>query len=402
MPSNQLGLRSLGTSRTATAIKQGILTVDGQLTGMLRTVGWRRRRSVLFEVYSPFGFDGQEPVIRCLVQRGNLEVHLSGAAERGAPAPRVAALTRRGVHQHSLAATRHRRFDAVVVTDKRLVNSWRSARYAYLHHGSALGNRPDPYVFELLESGDVDYVLALHPAEAAAARARFGDRLDGRVAVTGQPKLDRLATPSGQREAMLRELGLDPARRTVLFLSHWTAESLLHAAGESILAALRLRTELNVLVTAHHHVWDHPARSGGIDWRDRLAWIADQPHMRLLPQPTDLLALMLAADIAVGDHTSAVLEYAFLYRPIVLFRHPKYQFSDPALEQHLQRNAHVFRAPEGFAHAFEAALGDGEPDRTRRKELLDHCFYDVGGSGLRAAIAVEQLATSGRFATYSG
>ena len=395
MELDQLAPRSLGNSRFASEAKRCARAVDSWLTVARRSVGTPPRPAVLFEVYNPFGFDAQEPVIHALAGRGLVEVHVSGGVEGGLATHRIAALTRAGIHVHPLRAIRHRRFDAVVVTEGPLVNSWRSSRYVFLHHGSGFGIGTSPYAFEILESGEVDYLLALHPIEVRSAYAHFGHRLRGRVRAVGQPKLDRLANATHPPRALLESLGLDPARRTILYLSHWTPTSLMHTWGEEILGMLRARTELNVLVTGHHHLWDHPARSGGVDWRARLGWIANEAHMRLFPQSEDLVELMTAADVAITDHTSGTLEYALLHRPIVLFRHPEYAFSDLEFDVLLRRTANVFSHVNGFAVAFEQAIELESIDHTRRRELLDYCFCHVGNASLQAAIAIEEIAESG-------
>ena len=392
----------LRTSRFGAGVKHWLKRRDESLFILRRVFGVPRRPAVLFEVYNTFGFDAQEPVIHELAERGLVDVQVSGGAERGLAPHRIAELTRRGVKVIPLDASRHRRFDAVVITDSRLVNSWRSSHYVFLHHGSAHGNRPDPYAFEMLECGDVDFLLALTPHEAHEAHARFGKRLDGRVRVVGQPKLDRLVHTTPTSRAWLELQGLDPERRTILVLSHWTPTSLLHSWGDEILRLLRLRTEFNVLVTGHHHLWDHPARSGGVDWRARLGWIADEPHMRLFPKPEDLLALMTAADLAVTDHTSATAEYALLNRPLVLFRHPAYLFCDPEYDRLLRRTSSVFSHVSEFPRAFEEALKLEQVDQPRRGELLDYCFSHLGDSSRVAALAIDEIARCGTLADVVG
>ena len=384
---------SLRKSRFAMTVKHWALLGDSWLAPARRFIG--TRRAVLFEVFNPPGFDAQEPVIHSLVERGLVDVHVSGGLERGIAPSRVAALARARVRVHKLQASRHRRFDAVVVTDGRLVNSWRSSRYVFLHHGSASGNLPVPYALQLLESGAVNYLLAIHPAEARVIASHLGPRMQGRVRVVGQPKLDRLVNSSYSSQELLESLGLDPMRRTVLYLSHWTPTSLMHTCGEEILGLLRVRTEFNVLVTGHLHLWDHPARSGGVDWRARLGWIADEPHMRLLPQAADLHEIMAAADLAITDHTSATLEYALLYRPIVLFRNPDAVFSDAGLDARLRRTAIVFSDVREFPAAFEQAVRMESIDGAPRRALLDSCFRHLGESSLQAAIAIEEIALSG-------
>lgn len=359
--------------------------------------GWTPR--VLFQVSNTFGYDAQEPVIQALAARRRVRVTVAGGLERKVAPERIAGLAALGVPHRSLETVRHTRFDAIIMTDAPLVRSWRSGPRVYLHHGSsfALGDRH--YAFELMEKGMVDYLLALHETEVAHGDQRFGAPMGGRAAVVGQPKLDRLPVLARSAAQTLMSLGLDPARRTVIFLSHWTDTALLNSFGMEVLRYLEARRDLNVIVTGHYLLW---ATSGGTkqgNWRERLAWIDRVPHMRLMPLADDLLALMAAADLAITDHTSATLEYAILRRPIVFYCNPARAFGGADFVERLQRTSRVFTRMDEFPDAFETALAERGCESGPRDALLDTCFRHLGESGLQAAIAVEQVAWNGVFGT---
>lgn len=247
-----------------------------------------------------------------------------------------------------------------------------------------------------MQRGVFDYLLALHETELIRGRARFGERLSGRATVVGQPKFDTLLALAGSSRETVASLGLDPARKTVLFMSHWTPTSLMHTCGEEVLRFLETRRDVNVLITGHYHHWA-TSRAGRLDWRGRLAWIADAPHMRLLPAREDLAALMAASDVAITDHTSAILEYAALYRPMVLYRNPEHPFTEPDVEARLRGTSNVFTGMREFPAAFEEAMAGRRCDRAGRTKLLDCCFRYLGESSPRAAVAVEQVAWNGVF-----
>lgn len=321
----------------------------------------------------------------------------SRGAERGVGPARLRRLEAVGVRLLPLAAIRHRRFDTVVLTDRPQVTSWRSTRFVYLHHGSSFGSSESHYAFRLYAEGQCEFLLALHPGERELAFAMFGPALANRVRVVGQPKLDRLANRTMETETCRRALSLDPGRKTVLVTSHWTPTSLMCTCGESILAQLRVRRDLNVLVTAHHHLWA-PAdpRAGGVDWCARLAWVGREPHMRLLPQAPDVHALMSLADVMIGDHSSATLECAVLGRPLLVFLNPAHQFRDPELVSLIAKTASVFRDPAQLPTLLDQALEHPGIHAGRRERLLAATFAFLGTSADEAARAVEDIALSGR------
>jgi hypothetical protein len=369
------------------------------MVGVRRATSSRWKPRVLFQISNTFGYDAQEPVIRALVERRRADVAAAGGIERGVARERIDALAAIGVPHHSLNSARHRHFEAVVLTDIPLVRYWRSGPRLYLHHGSGFATRDSHYAFDLMESGAAGLLLALHETEVARGLDRFGLPLGARAAVVGQPKLDRLiALGAGSGRETLASLGLDPARLTVIVMSHWSPTSVMESCGMEILRLLERRRDLNILVTGHYLLWNAPGGgSAPTQWRSRLAWVVDAPHMRLLPASDDLAALMAAADIAITDHTSATLEYAALYRPIVLFRNPAHPFTEPDIDDRLRRSSSVFTGIADFSAALEEALTARACDRARRAELLDSCFRFLGESARRTAMAVEQVAWNGAF-----
>jgi CDP-glycerol glycerophosphotransferase (TagB/SpsB family) len=254
-----------------------------------------------------------------------------------------------------------------------------------------------PYAFQLYEEGEYDFLLALHPTERELAIETFGPGVSGRIRVVGQPKLDRLANAPIDAGPVHRSLDLPPGRKTVLVTSHWTPTSLLCTCGEVILEQLRNRRDLNVVVTGHHHLWGFPSPwARTVDWRARLAWVGQEPHMRLLPRVPDLHALMAAADVMVSDHSSATAEYAILGRPLVVFRNPAHRFHGAEFERLLAETTEVFHGAEDFLPALGRALDQPVPASGPRDRFLSATFAFLGSSTEQAAEAVEALALTGR------
>jgi CDP-glycerol:poly(glycerophosphate) glycerophosphotransferase len=386
---------SLRRSRAARVVKQLIQSVDARWWWVQRRIGWRSRPRVLFEVYNWIGFAAQAPVLELLRARGNLDLEISGAHESDLSADIVQSIEQSGIPLLRVAEVRNRRYDLIVVTDSPRLHAWRCEHVAYLPHGSGVGNLAIPYAVQMLDCGDANYLLAANVQDIEYVTTQFGTRFQGCARVTGLPKLDRLATSPPDRVATLRSLGLDPSRPTILLMSHWTPGALLRREGDAILAVLRARTECNVIVTGHPHLWTRQVGPEPVDWHARLRWIDDVPHMRFVPQAERLFELMAAADIAITDYTSATLEYAILQRPIIYFHSPVHGFADAELVSLLQQSTLQFETIAEFRVALASALANPVIDPVARARLLAHCFEHLGEATQRAALAIEDLARDG-------
>lgn len=386
--------RRSGPARTAKlALRKG----SDALARMARR--WAGRPpAVLFEVTNEFGYAAQEPVARELLARGEIRVVMGLPGDADAPWTQgIRELAELGAEVIPGTRARHRRFDAIVVTDGPRVHSWRSHGRTMLHHGSSYVNVRDPWVYRLMAEGVVEFLLALHPGEVERAFAVVGPELEGRVRVVGQPKLDRLLAGPVPGDPDRFELLPDPSQRTVLICSHWTPTGLLRACGGEVLGHLRERRDLNVLLSGHAYLWDPDTDwSGAVDWREHFGWVADEPHMRFVDDTATLHRAMWASDLVVSDHSSVTLEYAILAKPMVVFRNPEHRFHAQWLDACLARTAQVFSNGGDFPSALQRALEGGAVEPGPRGELLARCFAHLGSAVPAAADAIIEIAGSGR------
>lgn len=356
------------------------------------------RRAVLFEVSNPVGFDAQLPVIRQLLARDNVSIEITSSR---IAAPAVATLLSSNEVDPNLLVTpgqaRHRRYAACVMTDISSLEIWRTTRRVLLHHGSTYGNSPGPYPFRLLRAGAAEYLLCLAPMEVTRCIECCGDAFRGHAVVTGQPKLDALVTGRYDRTAFLTGLDLDPGRKTVLLTSHWTPESLYRACDLGGLRDHFAASDVNLLVTGHYHLFDpeNERFSGGIDWTARLRTMFDGTRMRVLPRPPDHRLLLWSADLLIGDHSSIHMEYATLFRPIVLYQSQGFALDDPDLGDALAASALLAPSPDAMPALIDRALAETTVDHDARRRLLDLAFAYLGRSGERAAEVLESLALHG-------
>jgi hypothetical protein len=139
--------------------------------------------------------------------------------------------------------------------------------------------------------------------------------LDPRVVeATGAPRFDSFfeLEPSAPREELLAGWGLDPARKCVLYLgSSGFVSKREPEVIDRWIAALRVATDVDVLVRPHPGTLDEPAWQGWHPSGDRVAM--PRPRRR----ERDLFDQLWAADAVVALNTSAELEAAIVGRPVL-------------------------------------------------------------------------------------
>lgn len=380
-------------SRPARILKFIARCLDDAWHYVRRQLFPRERRSVLFEVSNPFGFNAQAPVIRELISRGRISVCIFSVRMASTALSELL-----GVHDIDPscvikpAGVRHRRFDLTVITDSAALNVWRTRKRLYIHHGSSFGNLPDSFAMHMIDEGAADIVCCLAQAEVELLCAKLGESYRSRLVVTGAPKLDALIAGEYDRSRFLGSLGLDPALKTVLIWSHWTSHSLFRSSELREFASFLSRQNINVIVSAHFHLFDQANThfSGGVNWWRELTELFTGPRVRVLSRVSDNRELLWAADVLVGDHSSLHVEFAVLRRPMAIYVNAETPLGDRYLQGLLEETALTFsditQAPMLIARALENA-GIAEESRDR---FLNYCFDYIGTSAKRIADTIER------------
>lgn len=379
-------------------VKRALVAADAVWIRSLNLIRPARARAILMDVRNRIGFAAQAPVIAELTSRGQSHVHVtSGSVSRQWLRDSFAHF---GLDQRLIVSPReaaYRHYDVVVITESPSVRVWRRHPVLYLDHGSSFGNLPFPYAFEFLMDNTADFVACLAAAEREHATQLLEPGLLDRLVVVGAPKLDALAKGHYDRAAFLGSLGLNPQQPTVLLTSHWRTESLYRSADLTKLAAFFGTCPVNLVVTGHAGLFDivNSDASGGVDWHQELAGLFSGDNMRLVHGQIDNTALLGSADLLVGDHSSMHLEFATLYRPMILYKHPNLSFSDEGMLRRLQATAMMVDSAEAIPPLVERALSNLSVDEGARRELLEYSFAYLGRSAARVADVVEHIATHG-------
>ena len=211
--------------------------------------------------------------------------------------------------------------------------------------------------------------------------------------LVGMPKVDCLVNGSLRRDAILEQLGLDPARPTVLYAPTWSPASSLNVMGEALLERLTAMP-INLLVKLHDRSRDpRPRYSGGVDWPARLAPKLAGPHAQLAGG-ANIAPYLAAADVMVSDHSSAAFEYLLLDRPLVRIELPELVAQanvHPDYVQLLADASHNVTSPEQAAHAIERAIADPAPLSAARQRVASDLFYRPGTAAARCAAALYEV-----------
>jgi hypothetical protein len=209
----------------------------------------------------------------------------------------------------------------------------------------------------------------------------------------GMPKVDCLLDGSLRRDDVLREMGLDPARPTVLYAPTWSPESSLNRMGVALIERL-LALAVNVVVKLHDRSRDpRPQYSGGVDWACRLRPLLDRANARLA-EGANVAPCLVAADVMISDHSSAAFEYLLLDRPLVRIELPELIRQANIHADYVRLMAEAsdnVTDGAGAAEAVERGLAEpGLRSATRRAVAAD-LFYRPGTASLRCAEALYEV-----------
>jgi len=211
--------------------------------------------------------------------------------------------------------------------------------------------------------------------------------------VIGMPKVDCLVDGSLDRVRILRDLGLDPARPTVLYAPTWSPASSLNQMGEDLIGHLRQRP-VNLIVKLHDRSCDlRPQYSGGVDWVARLTPLLTAPSA-VLATSANITPCLAAADVMITDHSSAGFEYLLLDRPLVRIDMPdliRQANVHAAYVQLLAEASHNVTTAAAAAAAVDTALATPDALSASRRRVAADLFYRPGTASARCALALYDL-----------
>ncbi|RKS76195.1 CDP-glycerol glycerophosphotransferase [Actinomadura pelletieri DSM 43383] len=172
------------------------------------------------------------------------------------------------------------------------------------------------------EVGRWDLLLSPSPFATQVMRRAF--RYDGKVLEAGYPRNDILSTPEWESlgTGVRKRLGIPDGKKVVLYAPTWRDDRF-HAPGRcGFSLELDVETMRNALGDDHvllfraHHLVTEQNRPATDDF---LVDVSRYP---------DISDLYMASDVLVTDYSSAMVDYAILGRPIVVYAYDLAAYRD--------------------------------------------------------------------------
>lgn len=223
----------------------------------------------------------------------------------------------------------------------------------------------------------------------------------------GYPKTDLLFRTGWRRDELLREMGLEPGRKTVLYAPAFDKGTSLPQYGEEMFRALS-RLDCNVIVKLHPVSYDRRVvgvHSGGVYWPD----VADRhavPGKFVHAGNVDVGKCLLAADAMVTDVSSVALEFMLLDKPVVYLECPEFyaQFREGgAYEKWGDDPVHDLRVNAGRDAGLQAgnleemevclsrALRNPDEHHAARREVVEQLLFHSGDASEAGARCLAEV-----------
>jgi CDP-glycerol glycerophosphotransferase (TagB/SpsB family) len=343
------------------------------------------RRRILINAGLPMEFSMIAPIHRRLSQDSRVEFFFTSSVHPDKPG-RIFADAGDAIEIISPARASLMKFDAYLAADFIWAKLPRGTRRIQTFHGVAgkYGNVYDRPDHSLREWDRLFFINKRRLNNFISANAIDAD--SPAICLIGMPKADCLVDGSLQRNDVLRSLGIDPSRRTVLYAPTWTPYASLNVMGEDLVAQLG-RAGYCVIVKLHDNSRDSdPRNSGGINWVDRLTPILRKHDGHLAARGT-IAPYLVAADVMISDHSSAGFEYLLLDRPLIRIEMPELIARTnihPDYVDLLVKASTTVRNVEETVRAVEAAYTDPAQLSTQRNVVAEDLFYKPGTATNRA------------------
>ncbi|MGH9515732.1 MAG: CDP-glycerol glycerophosphotransferase family protein [Terriglobales bacterium] len=343
------------------------------------------RRRILIDAGLPMEFSMIAPIHSRLSQDSRLEFFFTSSVHPD-KVRRIFVDAGEGIEIISPARAARMKFDAYLAADFIWAKLPRGTRRIQTFHGVAgkYGNVYDRPDHSLREWDRLFFINQRRLNNFISAGAVDAD--SPAICLIGMPKADCLVDGSLQRDDILRWLGIDPLRRTVLYAPTWTPYASLNVMGEEIVEQLG-RAGFCVIVKLHDNSRDaDPRNSGGINWVERLTPILQKYDGHLAARGT-ISPYLVAADVMISDHSSAGFEYLLLDRPLIRIEMPELIARTnihPDYVDLLVEASTTVRNPAEALRAVDSAYGDPTQLSGQRKAVAEELFYKPGTATSRA------------------
>lgn len=202
----------------------------------------------------------------------------------------------------------------------------------------------------------------------------------------GNPRFDKWDDPGFVQKARERYAGLDPNRKTVLYVPTWgdlsTQEQFFDAVTE-------LGHEYNVLIKLHHNTdLLEPHRTGALATR----------RVHHFGANDDVLKLLAVSDIVLSDYSGAIFDALYCKKPVILLQQHSTDRFGKKLDAHSLEYAQqdrigpVCTSPSQLAERIRQVLTGSISYDTANEALVSELYAKSPGAVARSAEALVALA----------
>ena len=352
---------------------------------------WREPdvRHVLVCVRAPMNYVMMAPVCRRMAQDPRVQFYFTATPDVSRPAD-VYRETDEGLRVINLRDAKLMKFDAFLAADFIWVSIPRGTRRVQMFHGVA-GKYTNVYDTPEESVRGWDRLFFINQRRLRNFIRSGALDADSKAArLVGMPKVDCLVDGSLSRDEVLKRLGIDPARRVILYAPTWSEHSSLVTMGRELVEQL-IAAGYAVIVKLHDRSHDpEDANSGGVDWVSLLGPLlrASGGHLAM---GTDSCPYLAAADLMITDHSSVGFEYLLLDRPLVRIEVPKLLREanvNPEYVELLAEASLTVRSAGEVLGAVEMSLAQPEQRSESRRAIAAELFHSPGNA---TSLAVKEL-----------
>ena len=232
----------------------------------------------------------------------------------------------------------------------------------------------------------LEYDLFFIPGMDAYERyGKLGLLKRGTGVLVGCTKLDRVFRGMLKRGEMLEQLGLDPRRKTVLYAPTWVKDGGYSSSWKKFRNAfLRNKPDdVNLIVKLHPNIKRYRAQEVEV-FKAQIARVEGARFFDSLP---DVVPLMAASDVLVGDVSSVTREFLAFKRPFVfLSNRPRWLWKRAKIA--LWECGRVVRCPRNVWRAVRGALEEPGRYMERIGRRYERTFYKPDGDASKRAAEI--------------
>jgi hypothetical protein len=345
------------------------------------------RRRILVDSRTPFNYTMVAPVVRSMIGDARVEFYFTASEEpaRLQDIYREAPAGTRLVHPKRAALMR---FDAYVASDFMWQTLPRGGCRIQVFHGVA-----GKYGFDAptrhMRTWDRIFFINRRRLQNFV-RSGAIEANSPAIRLVGMPKADAVVDGTYSRDAIVRELGMDPGLPLVLYAPTWSPASSLNSVGVDLVRRLA-QLPVNLLLKLHDRSRDpRPRYSGGVDWPAALQPLLPDGRGRLAPCH-DISPYLVAADVMITDHSSAGFEYLLRDRPLVRIHRPELIRDANIHMEYVELLAAASTSTSGVddtVAAVERGLADPSANSATRRAIAQDLFYAPGSATRRSVEAL--------------